>query len=660
MYIYLGVFIINKNYKELLNQICFCLMMCFALLSFSKIFLHNPYSSEMIIPFMKKMAEITSISFSPLVLLLALVFTKHEKILKNKLFLVIIILLPILFYLLQIVDPYILLIQRGKYQIFVMAPNFRSLLFGIFYISLVVISVAIAYQYLRRAESDNEKKYSQVYIITSVIALTLGTITDAVLPFFKIYIFPDMGNLFGLIWAVGIAYSIIKYKFFLIPPRSVADSIINTMSDGLIVLDKNRCVKVINQAALQILDLEEKEIKFQSISMIFPDFEQDRAKTLFKRKIKKQNVYITLKAKSGEKIPALFNISRFADAREKFDGFIVVFHDISNIIQYEAELKASQESFQNIVEKTDDGIVVLNPSGKIQFANTAAVSYLNLSQREYFIEDIFSRVVDDGITEVQVTLPNGNYGVGEIKETDTLWENKKAYLLNIRDITRRTQDELLIKKSLKEKEVLLQEIHHRVKNNLQVIHSLLKFSARYNQDEKVANLLRDTRSRIRSMALIHEMLYRTSNLYQINIKDYLEEFIDILKDSYLFSEDQKIIFDTKIENILLEIDIIMPCSLIVNELVSNSLKHAFQGRTEGIIIIELAQKGTYIELVIGDNGIGMPTEINLLKNQSLGLHLVKILVENQLDGNIEISRNGGTFFKISFPRKIITQLVKER
>ncbi|MEM9926335.1 MAG: histidine kinase dimerization/phosphoacceptor domain -containing protein [Cyanobacteria bacterium P01_D01_bin.50] len=213
------------------------------------------------------------------------------------------------------------------------------------------------------------------------------------------------------------------------------------------------------------------------------------------------------------------------------------------------------------------------------------------------------------------------------------------------DITAREQVENQLKASLREKEILLKEIHHRVKNNLQIISSLLRLQSGYIKDKQALEVFLDSQNRVRAMALIHENLYQNNDLAKIEFSDYIRKLKHNLIRCYQIN---KIEIKTNIEKICLNIDTAIPCGLIINELVSNSIKHAFKNSDEGEIYVEFIalQKGKY-SLSISDNGMGVSENIDLLKKQSLGLKLVWNLVE-QLEGEIVYHSKFGTLFRISF------------
>jgi two-component sensor histidine kinase len=211
----------------------------------------------------------------------------------------------------------------------------------------------------------------------------------------------------------------------------------------------------------------------------------------------------------------------------------------------------------------------------------------------------------------------------------------------------RKRAEEKIKKSLEEKEVLLREIHHRVKNNMQIVSSLLRLQSQNIEDSKYKDMFIDSQNRINSMALIHEKLYQSESIAQINFKEYIEGIVSNIFESYCIKSNIKI--DINVENIPITIDYAVPCGLIINELVTNSLKYAFPDGRNGKIQILLKSIDTnMIQLSISDDGIGIAKDLDIRKTKSLGLHLVTALAEGQLHGKILLNRESGTEFRIIF------------
>jgi two-component sensor histidine kinase len=220
------------------------------------------------------------------------------------------------------------------------------------------------------------------------------------------------------------------------------------------------------------------------------------------------------------------------------------------------------------------------------------------------------------------------------------------------DITSRKLAGDTIKAALKEKEILLREVHHRVKNNLQVVSSLLNLQANKIPDKAIKEILEQSRNRIRSIALVHEKLYQTGNFAEINIKEYTRSLITELFRVYL-ADPQKIHIRTEIENVNIPLVHAIPYGLILNEIISNSLKYAFPKeeafKDDPEIFVNIKTlPNNHIQLCAGDNGIGLPDDYQLTDSLSLGLYLINILSTEQLDGKIEIDTKKGTIFTITF------------
>lgn len=215
-----------------------------------------------------------------------------------------------------------------------------------------------------------------------------------------------------------------------------------------------------------------------------------------------------------------------------------------------------------------------------------------------------------------------------------------------REVTERTLAEDQARASLREKEVLLKEIHHRVKNNLQIISSLLNLQSRKIKDEQIATVLNESQNRVRSMALIHEKLYQSKNLAEINLGDYVKSLATFLARSYQGVGGVSMEVDT--EEILLDLDHAVPCGLILNELISNAFKYAFPDGRQGklSVVLKRSPEGEIV-IRVQDNGIGFPEHLDFKNSPSLGLQLVNSLVE-QIDGEIFLDAQNGTLFTVRF------------
>lgn len=218
----------------------------------------------------------------------------------------------------------------------------------------------------------------------------------------------------------------------------------------------------------------------------------------------------------------------------------------------------------------------------------------------------------------------------------------------ILDLSERKQNEKRIHDALQEKELLLEEVHHRVKNNLQVIHSLLDLQALKIKDPDLVAMLRDSQNRIRSMSMIHQTLYQSHDFAQVEFQQFLGELLPNLMDSYGMVAGH-VAMAIEANQVKLPINEAIPCGLIVNELVSNALKHGFPAGQCGMVRVLMRHDDDHhIELAISNDGLGIPEHQNLERSGSLGLQLVQLLTR-QLHGRLDVQRSGPTCFTLRFP-----------
>jgi PAS domain S-box-containing protein len=232
------------------------------------------------------------------------------------------------------------------------------------------------------------------------------------------------------------------------------------------------------------------------------------------------------------------------------------------------------------------------------------------------------------------------------------WEGKPATLNFFSDITERKRTEEALRDSLTEKEVLLREVHHRVKNNLSAIIGLITMGQTEVKDAATATLMKELESRIRAMLFIHEGLYRSENLARIAFQGYLETLLSHLHSS--FASQGAVRFSVAAAGVELGLDAAVPCGLIVNEWVTNAFKHAFPGdqprpgEKECAITVSAEQNGGATTLTVADNGVGLPADLDWAATKTMGLRLVQMLGQHQLGGTIEVDRARGTRFTLTF------------
>lgn len=330
---------------------------------------------------------------------------------------------------------------------------------------------------------------------------------------------------------------------------------------------------------------------------------------------------------------------------------------------------ATEVNYRSIFDNANDAIITTDLEDRITSWNPGArrlfgwmateIMGKNLSQlmvppnlqaeRKQIIQDVFSGKLVSGIETVHLRKDGTNIDVSLIisplRDAD---QNIIGFSNILRDVTEHKRAEEQIKASLKEKEILLREIHHRVKNNMQIISSLLRLQSGYIKEKKYSDMYKESQSRIISMSLIHEKLYQSRDLTKIDIRDYVKDLVNGLFQSYEVNTRQ-IALNLSVDNVSLGINSAIPCGLIINELVSNSLKYAFpEGKTGEIKISLRTIDENKIELIVSDNGIGIPKTLDFRKTESWGMRLITILAENQLQGEIDLDRSKGTEFKIRF------------
>ncbi len=334
----------------------------------------------------------------------------------------------------------------------------------------------------------------------------------------------------------------------------------------------------------------------------------------------------------------------------------------------EDALRASERRFRETLENVQLIALELDTEGRVVFCNDFLLHLTGWPQEEIVGQDWFSRFLPENERESVRAVHKKNLRTGT---SFTHYENpiqtRNGELRHIRwnntavrgadgrvtsiiglgeDITERKLAEEQIKRSLKEKEVLLKEIHHRTKNNMQVIYSLLSLQAKGIADPAIRVNFEEARNRVSTMALIHDKLYRSADLAHIDFKKYLQSLVAGIVDAY---KRRDVVYSVDMESIPLDVNVGIPCGLIVNELVSNSLKYAFPDGKTGTIKVGINRKSESNHvLFVADDGIGFPAEVDFRNTWSLGLQLVNTLAE-QLHGKIELSREKGTRFSITFP-----------
>ncbi|MGB9201864.1 PAS domain S-box protein [Methanobacterium sp.] len=432
------------------------------------------------------------------------------------------------------------------------------------------------------------------------------------------------------------------------------DEILKSVQDSFYVLDHNYNFVYINQTAAHYLSKSEpQDFIGRNIWEMFPKdlgtpIEENYKASMNKREIKQFEIQSPYS-----------NIYFMVSVYPTHEGISILAKDISEYKNAEKKLSEQSVMLANI----NDAVIGTDVNYHINYWSKAAEKMYGYTEEEMMGQ--YSGVLRPeflGLTnnEAREQLEStGNLNVELIHTTkdgkriivdsanQTLYNeygNRYGMIGINRDITERKNAENQIKSSLNEKEVLIREIHHRVKNNLQIIASLLHLQeSTVNND--VAAVLRESEGRVRSMASIHENLYQSPTFNDINIKTYIEKLVyDILYTYGIPKGNIKTNLD--IQEIKLNIDTSIPLGLVINELVTNIVKYAFKDM-KGTITIKLKSYSRGMELIIADDGIGLPEDIDIENSETLGLQLIHSLI-NQLDGKLEIDTTNGTEFKIRF------------
>jgi len=355
-------------------------------------------------------------------------------------------------------------------------------------------------------------------------------------------------------------------------------------------------------------------------------------------------------------------ISELADLRRRLSEFEALKQEFEETNQ---RLRESEERFRGLVELSPYGIGIAS-DGVAVFINDAVATMLGAKKRSEiigkpimgFVHESSKPVATGHIRQVTVEGKPVIYSEekfirldGELVDVEVTaipftYEGRPAIQAVFNDITARKKAEDQIKATLEEKEVLLREIHHRVKNNLQVISSLLRLHSRCAPDNESRRIFAECQNRLQSIGLIHELLYRSKNLAVIDFRAYINSLVVQLFYAYGITGSH-ISLKTEMVSAPMAINVAMPCGLIANELISNCLKHAFPNDRKGLITVSLVSSDDDYEFEISDDGVGLPDSVDVNGGRFLGLSLVDTLVK-QLRGQIEVSRAQGTQFKLKF------------
>jgi PAS domain S-box-containing protein len=444
-------------------------------------------------------------------------------------------------------------------------------------------------------------------------------------------------------------------------------TIFETIGVPVLIIEEDTTISLVNSEFEKLSGFSRREIEGQkSWTEFVPADELERVRTYHAaRRTQTGSIPKTYKAqfvdRGGRVRDMLFTVD-IVPGTKKSVGCTI---DISELKVTEAALRESEERYRTAIECSNDGVTIVQDNVHV-YANQRLLEMFGYERMDEVVGrptflvihpderdrvNEFSRLRQGGepapsCYEFKGIRKDGTIVHMEVSAARVIYRGQPASLAYMRDITERRHAEEQIKASLKEKEVLIKEIHHRVKNNLQVVSSLLFLQSQTVKDEETRRILEESRNRVKSMAFIHKQLYQSKNLAHIDFAAYVRSLTKNLLASYR-TNGNDIALDVCVDDIILALDSAIPCGLIINELVSNTLKHAFLDGSAGHITVDLHQEGGKNVLVVSDNGVGLPADLNVHTTETLGLQLVSALVQ-QLDGTLELERGSGTAIKISF------------
>lgn len=445
----------------------------------------------------------------------------------------------------------------------------------------------------------------------------------------------------------------------------------------IVVLNRGGEITFINKRGCEILGKSEEWIIGKNwFDHFLPQENCREVKRVFEKLMGSESELVEyyknpIIAKDGEKrYFAWYNTTIKNDLHATI-GVLSSGEDITEQKKAENALKESEARYKTLVQTSPDAVIVTNKDGIITYVSLQTLKLFEYTQPEAMIgKNIMSLMIPEHraklllnmkksmkegcVQAVEYTFPqqNGRRFIGEMNMSVIIDENDipKMFIATVRNCSERKKAEKDLLKSIQEKEILLQEIHHRVKNNLQVISSLLDLSSMRIEDAKANNLISDAQTKIQTMAFIHNQLYNSERFDNVDMGAHVRDLLRYLKSFY--AQNKNISISVRIHDIFLSITKAIPCALVINELVSNAFKHAFKEKENGVLEIAMTSKwDNKISMNIRNDGAVWDEDFDLFSTESLGLKLVRNLVRNQLKGKIELKRKEYTEFHIEFKKK---------
>jgi PAS domain S-box-containing protein len=452
--------------------------------------------------------------------------------------------------------------------------------------------------------------------------------------------------------------------------RETLEAILESTPFGIIIVDRDKTIMNANKAAIELMGYESlSEIVGRTCHYTMCPAEANKCPILDLGQTLDKSEKILL-TKDGRKIPILKTVVPVNFYGEEL--LLEAFVDITRRVKAEDNLKNSERFLQSVIDGIAEPIMIIDNDYRIKFLNQAAYEQSNVRDRPteslcYKVSHRYDqpcsgiehpcpleKVRDSGrpVTVEHEHFSSGKKRIFEIISSPLFGADGsfQGIIEMSHDITRRKQMEKELVKSLNEKEMLIKEVHHRVKNNLAVITSLLRLQSSQIADKKSRKYFIDTENRVRAMSIIHEKLYKSEDLLSIDFDEYISDLAMQLFKNYN-ADSSRVRLDIDVSDIPLDIDIMIPCGLIINELLSNALKYAFPDDRKGRLSVSLTKgEDNTHTLAIKDNGVGLPEGLDIYETESLGMKIVMSLT-SQIGGWLELSKEDGTEFRITFKGK---------
>ena len=434
-------------------------------------------------------------------------------------------------------------------------------------------------------------------------------------------------------------------------------------NDGIAILDGNYNFNYINDAFADIFDYEHHDLMDAGWEILYNTKQQKRFNDILDRKLQENYHWrgeIRAQKKDGTDIPLEISLDKLNSG-----DLVCIIRDISDRKKAENELQREKELSDKIINSLPIPFFMFDKKGNFvrwnnEFRKTTGFSEQKIAYSQpldFFpqsdhkiIRNIFQKIYDEGGTSVQTKFRNREETfIPSLCTFSHFEDEKKNYIIGtILDISELKKYQNQLQQSLEEKEVLLAEVHHRVKNNLAIITGLLQMENFNVKEESVRKILQNTRMRIMSIAKVHELLYKAESFNNLKFDSFVTDIINSIKNTKYSNRD--ISFRTSIDEVELNVNQAIPFGLIINELLTNACEHAFNSDKKAIINVRMSQNGKKISLIIGDNGEGLPENFSLSDNKSLGFTIINTLTK-QLNANFSYESKNGTKFKLLFEKK---------